>query len=303
MGKCPHCGSKNIRRRYREHGRYKWRCRSCNRVFRRPKRSIVLWLGVIVAVAVAAAFFAVQQGIIVLPSTPAQLEESVKRAVKAVVPTATLGRKATRTPERVAEQTAAPTPKVTSTPTNPRSNFFKSAGDASRASRESRPQIDIEELEALTHRLINAERTKRGLHALEHDRALSVIARNHSLDMAQNDYFSHDNLKGQDPTDRGRMANYDCVKDYGSYYSVGLAENLFQGGLWSSITYMNGVPLHDWFTLDEIAFAAIEGWMNSKGHTENILDTSYDRMGIGVAIADDIAIAEDGEVYFTQVFC
>ena len=80
MGKCPHCGSRNIRRRYREHGRYKWRCRSCNRVFRAPKRGVVVWLGVAVVVIVVAAFFAVQQGIIVLPSTPAQLEESVDQA-------------------------------------------------------------------------------------------------------------------------------------------------------------------------------------------------------------------------------
>ena len=68
MGKCPHCGSRNMRRRYREHRRYKWRCRRCNRVFRRPKSRILPWLGVAVVVVAAAAFFTARQGIIELPT-------------------------------------------------------------------------------------------------------------------------------------------------------------------------------------------------------------------------------------------
>ena len=88
MGKCPHCGSKNIRRRYREHRRYKWRCRSCNRVFRAPKRSILLWLGLVV-VAVIAVIIAAQQGIIPLPTALYPLEESVDHAAEVVIPTVT----------------------------------------------------------------------------------------------------------------------------------------------------------------------------------------------------------------------
>ena len=37
LGKCPHCGSTRIRRRYRRHRYNNWRCRRCNRVFARPK--------------------------------------------------------------------------------------------------------------------------------------------------------------------------------------------------------------------------------------------------------------------------
>ena len=54
MGKCPHCGSSKIQKRYREHRRYNWRCRTCNRVFRRPRRSAVLWLGVLAVIVVIA---------------------------------------------------------------------------------------------------------------------------------------------------------------------------------------------------------------------------------------------------------
>ena len=70
-----------------------------------------------------------------------------------------------------------------------------------------------------------------------------------------------------------------------------------KGWLYSSTTYINGVPSHDWNTQEEIAIVAVEGWMNSQGHRENILDPSYDRAGIGVAIA------EDDRVYITQNFC
>ena len=90
MGKCPHCGSRNIRRRYREHRRYKWRCRSCNRVFRRPKSGILLWLGVAVVVAAAAAFFAARQGgMIALPTALSPVERQIDRVSEMVIPTAT----------------------------------------------------------------------------------------------------------------------------------------------------------------------------------------------------------------------
>ena len=63
MGKCPHCGSDNIRKRYREHRRYKWRCQSCNKVFRRPRRPIALWLGLVaVLAAIIGGAYAMQQG-------------------------------------------------------------------------------------------------------------------------------------------------------------------------------------------------------------------------------------------------
>ena len=89
MGKCPHCGSRRIRRRYREHRRYKWRCRSCNRVFRRPKSGILLWLGVAVVVAAATAFFAAQQGMIALPTALSPVERQIDRVSEVVIPTAT----------------------------------------------------------------------------------------------------------------------------------------------------------------------------------------------------------------------
>jgi len=175
--------------------------------------------------------------------------------------------------------------------------FFKSIQDLARESGLTQPEVSIPELESFTHQLINSERAKQGLHTLQFDGSIASIARNHSVDMARRGYFSHINPKGQDSTDRGTSVGFDCIKDYGNYYTYGLAENIHQGWLSSSATYVNEVPLHDWNTQQEIAVIAVEDWMNSREHRENILDASYDRTGIGVAIA------EDGKVYITQNFC
>lgn len=161
----------------------------------------------------------------------------------------------------------------------------------------SAPPIEIPALESRVHDLINQQRTSHGLPALRYDSSLSAIARKHSEDMARNNYFSHYNLQGLDPSGRGSQAGYSCYKDFGSYYMTGIAENIMQNNLYDSVTYYNGIPRYDWNTQDEIAQSTVSGWMGSPGHRQNILTSTYDREGIGVAIADD------GKVYVTENFC
>ncbi len=152
-------------------------------------------------------------------------------------------------------------------------------------------------LEIRVHELINRQRSENGLGTLQFDRALADIARNHSEDMATQGYFAHENPAGQDPTARGIAAGYSCRKNYGSYYTYGLAENLFQNNLYSSATYFsNRTTAYAWTSPEEIAQSSVAGWMNSSGHRENILTSSYEREGIGVAIASE-------KVYITEDFC
>ncbi|MEP0823868.1 MAG: CAP domain-containing protein [Nitrososphaera sp.] len=157
--------------------------------------------------------------------------------------------------------------------------------------------IDPDELAARIHDLINEERVSRGLAALNWDSKLAGIAERHSEDMAENNYFEHDNLKGQDPTARAEAAGYDCRKNFGSYYTVGIAENIFQAWTYDSITYINGIPFYDWTTLEKLANDVVQGWMGSPGHRQNILDEQYDRQGIGAAIA------LNDKIYITEDFC
>ncbi len=147
------------------------------------------------------------------------------------------------------------------------------------------------------HELINDNRAADGLAPLTADPALAALALNHSTDMAQNHYFSHTDLSGEDPTARGNASGYTCVKNYGSYYTYGIAENIFQNNLYTSVTYTNGVYSYAWSTQEAIAQSTVTGWMNSAGHRKNILTSTYDSEGIGVAISSD------DKVYITEDFC
>jgi uncharacterized protein YkwD len=157
--------------------------------------------------------------------------------------------------------------------------------------------VSTTDLAARVHELINSERQSYGLAPLAYDPALASIALSHSNDMALNNYFAHVNLAGKTPADRGNAAGYTCKKDYGSYYTIGIAENLFQNNLYTSVTETNGVYTYDWTAPEEIARSSVTGWMNSEGHRKNILTPTYDREGIGVAIA------ADDKVYITENFC
>ena len=158
--------------------------------------------------------------------------------------------------------------------------------------------ISTMNLEERVHELINQQRTARGLASLRVDPALAAIARTHSEDMAIQQYFAHVNREGQNPTARGTAAGYSCRKTHGSYYTYGIAENLFLNNLYSSATfYSNRETVYDWNSPEEIAQTTVTGWMNSSGHLENILTPTFDREGIGVAIG------LDDKVYITEDFC
>jgi hypothetical protein len=61
------------------------------------------------------------------------------------------------------------------------------------------------------------------------------------------------------------------------------------------VTYYNSIPKYNWNSQDEIAQSTVQGWMNSPGHHDNILRSTWDTEGIGVAISGD-------KVYITEDF-
>jgi uncharacterized protein YkwD len=151
----------------------------------------------------------------------------------------------------------------------------------------------IAALEFAVHELVNFERQKNSLSVLSQDAELADIARAHSKDMALNDFFEHENLAGQSAADRGNAVGYRCFKDFGSFSTEGIAENIFQGWMYSSFNPRG----RNYMTLGDLAFEVVDGWMNSPRHRENILTETYDREGIGVSIG-----AEES-VWVTQNFC
>ncbi len=115
--------------------------------------------------------------------------------------------------------------------------------------------------------LTNASRVRHGVSPLTWDERVSNTARKHSLDMARNNYFDHENLQGLSPFDRMKA-------DHLSFRSAG--ENLAYG--------------------QSSSIFAHEGLMNSKGHRDNILLDMYSHLGVGVAFN------EESQPYYTTNF-
>jgi len=175
-------------------------------------------------------------------------------------------------------------------------SWWNESGNYSPPATLSKPEINIQELKKQIHDLINEEREKRGLSALAWNDKLSVIARKHSQDMANRNYFAHSDPEGHDFSYRYQQEGFNCEVRVGSYIYMG-AENIFQNNLYSSVTYYGGIPSYDWNSQDEIAESTVQGWMNSPGHRQNILTAYWKSEGIGVAISDD------DKVYITEDFC
>jgi len=149
--------------------------------------------------------------------------------------------------------------------------------------------LDSEEIEQLVHEKVNKERESQGLSTLSLDTELAEIARYHSKDMAQNDYFAHTSPDGEEMEDRYDMYGYECQADMGgNQYATG-GENLFKKSF-SGYTFTN----------EELATETVEGWMDSQGHRENMLEEYWEKEGIGVYIEED---GSETTVYVTQNFC
>ena len=113
-------------------------------------------------------------------------------------------------------------------------------------------------------RLVNKERTSRGLKPLTQNWELSRVARYKSQDMKDNRYFSHNSPTYGSP---GKM-----IRDFGiSYRSYG--ENIAKG-----------------YSTPQ---AVVDGWMNSSGHRQNILNPSFTQIGVGYVASGN---------YWTQMF-
>lgn len=159
-----------------------------------------------------------------------------------------------------------------------------------------RPDLAIPRLEKKIHDLINMERKKKGLSALQWNDSLNRIARRHSQDMSTRHFFSHNNPDGKSFMDRYAEEGFACRLRIANTTCFG-AENIAQDNLYRSVLYLDGMPSYDLSREDEIAASVVTGWMHSKGHQDNILTPYFKRQGIGISISDN------GKVYVTQNFC
>ena len=133
-------------------------------------------------------------------------------------------------------------------------------------------------LEQAMIRLVNAERTKAGLGTLIYDATLADVARAHSVDMRDRDYFAHEAKTAalREPIDRYRAV-------FKKTPAV-IAENVYRS--WGSPRQLNQADIQ----------TAHDALMNSSGHRANILIKNVTRIGIG------IIVNPNGDLWVTQMF-
>jgi uncharacterized protein YkwD len=139
--------------------------------------------------------------------------------------------------------------------------------------------LSIEDMEKSILKYTNIQRSSNGLQELIWDENIGEIARSHSLDMVENNFFDHINLNGEDPTNRAQRMGFNREKEVGGgYFSYGLAENIGQMPT-GNVVGMGYIANN----ADSVAKAHVDSWMESPGHRENILNSQYTHLGVGVA--------------------
>lgn len=121
--------------------------------------------------------------------------------------------------------------------------------------------------------LLNGDRTNAGLVPIRVDSRLTAIARARSVDMASKGYFGHTQPDGR--------TVFDIIQAKGiKWYGAG------------EIIAWNSMP-----TLTDSAAAANNGWLASSGHRAIVMSSSYNYIGVGLAV--DVPT---GKKFWTAVF-
>lgn len=121
--------------------------------------------------------------------------------------------------------------------------------------------------------LTNHYRAQNSLGPLSIDLKLVEVAQSYSEAMAYQDFFSHTGLDGSQPWDRTKAAGYE---------SSFVGENLAAG-----------------YTSPQ---AVVNGWINSEGHRANLLNSSYNEIGIGYFYLENDTGNVNYKAYWTQLF-
>ncbi len=106
---------------------------------------------------------------------------------------------------------------------------------------------------------LNADRAAVGLVAVQVDPRLMVIARARSVDMASKHYFSHSQPDGRNVFD---IINAAKITSYGA----------------------GEIIAYNYNGMDSTVSGANSQWMNSPGHKAIVISTTYNYIGVGLAV-------------------
>ena len=185
--------------------------------------------------------------------------------------------------------------------------FFNRPETQTRIGRDS---VDIPLLEAAIFHQSNRQRADNKLPLFKHSMALNLMARRHSQEMCDLQFFDHTSPTAANRTLTDRLRNVGMVnvtageniavlpaKEMGSgHYIVHTAPD----GSEDLTDEATGKHI-DYYTYEALAGAVVDQWMHSPTHRANMLDKRFVFLGVGVARGPYAEKAQDS-FYMTQNF-
>ena len=148
---------------------------------------------------------------------------------------------------------------------------LRPAGGIERISSEGVSASAIRGMEREAYDLINRQRAEAGLGSLKWSDKVAEVARVHSNNMAEYNFFSHKGLDGLMVDERAAQLKM------GAWNAIG-----------ENIAFLKGFP--------NPVEVAVDKWLRSPAHKQNLLEPAWTETAIG------LAVSPDGKYYFTQVF-
>ncbi|MEU2852538.1 CAP domain-containing protein [Streptomyces syringium] len=232
---------------------------------RRPRRAVMV-TGAVALIAVAGGGYGVAQAVGDGggDSRPAAGAASVRdghrttepaavaAGKKKATPTAGASAKPKKKPEGTGKETADPAKagKKSGSPAKPKPKPTKKPKPKPKGTPAGGPTARLAQQVV---EMVNAERARAGCSPVTVNAKLQAAAQGHSDDMAARDYYDHTTPEGKSPGDRMTAAGYRW-STYG--------ENIFKS--------------------PKDARTAMDGWMKSQGHRDNILNCSFKEIGVGI---------------------
>jgi uncharacterized protein YkwD len=139
---------------------------------------------------------------------------------------------------------------------------------------------------------VNTERGRAGRAALARLRSVELAAQLHAMDMANREYMDHATAAAPSPVFPD-PAGFPAISFTGGMSAAG---RLRASGYAFSANGWGENVAYNWGYGSGSPQVAVDGWMNSTGHRDNILNGNFRGAGMGAALS------ASGKVYYCQVF-
>ncbi|MCA9365144.1 MAG: CAP domain-containing protein [Candidatus Moranbacteria bacterium] len=176
---------------------------------------------------------------------------------------------------------------------------------------EDDPLYDLKTFEKDFHAAVNQIRKKNSLRALDWNNEVTRVARKHSEDQAKDTQKLIDqgaevsSAKIRHEGDSFGNNQEERLHSQNVYYFGASGENILSLPLVSQWIVAENDPTDvykkTWKSADSLVVEGVTGWMNSKGHRENILSENYNESGVGVSRVGDFLIVT--QVFIGRVDC